>query len=538
MKFRIFSFIAITTLIFSCEQKTTQTEIADIIESRIKDIGNESLVNAYIENDFKPIWVQRGGMKAQGENFVEALEEIEFDGLEKTDYFTKEQSLLVDELRKSEDAAALADLDIELSTSFLTLASDLNIGKVDPSKINIEWKMERKSPTVEYQEVLLSIAQGESVSDVLNELRPENPRYQELRTILEELISNPVKETETQTVLSFEGKIEPGVTHNAIPIIRQKLSMWDSEISRPEEDAKIYSEELVPVVKDFQKRHGLIDDGIIGEDFIEAINYSQSDLITKLKVNLERMRWLPDFTDTEKNKVIVNIPDYRFFYIQGGDTILTSRVVVGKDYRQTPVFQSEMTYLVFSPTWTLPETILWEDAIPSIQKDLGYLAENNMKVLDFDENEVNPKKIDWDKLEDKEDFPYMIRQSPGLENPLGQVKFMFPNDYSIYIHDSPAKSLFSVDERTFSSGCIRMEKPLEFATLLLEEKEGWDEEEISESMNLEEEKNVSLEESQEVWILYLSVWKNGNQPDVRKDIYGMDKKLAEAMNLPVSKYFL
>src|SRR5690606_26322095 len=142
-------------------------------------------------------------------------------------------------------------------------------------------------------------------------------------------------------------------------------------------------------------------------------------LMTKIKVNMERLRWLPDFNDEERNQVIVNIPDFHLYYIKQGDTIFTSKVVVGKDYRQTPVFKSEMTYLVFSPTWTLPETILWEDAIPSIQKDEDYLAENNMKVLDLQEKEVNYKKISWRKLENKEDFPYLIRQAPGSSNPLG-----------------------------------------------------------------------------------------------------------------------
>jgi murein L,D-transpeptidase YcbB/YkuD len=247
----------------------------------------------------------------------------------------------------------------------------------------------------------------------------------------------------------------------------------------------------------------LIDDGVIGEDFFAAINYSHADLMAKIKVNLERLRWLPDFTDNQKDKIIVNIPDYQLFYVQDGDTMFSSRVVVGKAYRQTPVFKAEMGYLVFSPTWTLPQTILWEDVIPSIQKDPSYLKQNNMKVLNFQENEIDYKEVDWESLEDEEDFPYLIRQKPGDENPLGRVKFMFPNNYSIYIHDSPAKHLFSVDERTFSSGCIRMEKAEEFASLLLENAGAWDAEKI-------------LEE----------------------DIYGMDRKLAEALSLPVSEYFL
>src|SRR5690606_7425082 len=152
--------------------------------------------------------------------------------------------------------------------------------------------------------------------------------------------------------------------------------------------------------------------------------------------------------------------------------------------------------------------------------------------------EVNYKKINWRKLENKEDFPYLIRQAPGTSNPLGNVKFMFPNEHYIYIHDSPAQGLFSKDERTFSSGCIRMDKPKEFAALLLEDASDWDEEKIVEAMNLEEEKKVDLPQTQDVWILYLSVWGKEGKIEVREDVYGMDKKLAKALSLPLSEYFL
>src|SRR5690606_24802403 len=263
-----------------------------------------------------------------------------------------------------------------------------------------------------------------------------------------------------------------------------------------------YDQALFEAVKRFQARHGLIDDGVIGADFIKAINYSHQDLLAKVQINMERLRWMPEFDKNENNKVIVNIPDYHLFYIQDEDTVLTSKVVVGKEYRQTPVFRAEMSYLVFSPSWTLPETILWEDAIPAIQKDRGYLAKNNMIVVDYQGNEVNPRRINWRELREAKDFPYAIRQAPGKDNPLGKVKFMFPNDHSIYIHDSPAQYLFSRDDRTFSSGCIRMEKPREFAAILLEGTD-WDEEKLMEAMNQEEEDTVNLEEPQDVWILYL-----------------------------------
>jgi murein L,D-transpeptidase YcbB/YkuD len=490
----------------------------------------------YSENEFHPIWVKMGGLNKKGEQFLEELEEVTYDGLEKENYLSKDQVLLLEKIKESKDLSTHASLDISISRSFLKLASDLNIGRIDPAKLNIEWKMDRKAPNIDFFEVLQGIADGEDLKESLDLLRPKNQKYNDLKALLEREIT--IQRENQERVPNFQGKIQKGDSHQAIPLIRQRLHLTGDLENFKQDGGETYDEELFQAVKRFQSRHGLIDDGIIGEDFFSSINYSHSDLISKLKINLERLRWLPDFTGSDNNQVIVNIPDYNLFYIQDGDTVFTSKVVVGKDYRQTPVFKSEMTYLVFSPTWTLPETILWEDAIPSIREDEEYLEKNHMQVLDFQEEEVDYKKIKWDQLEEEEDFPYLIRQSPGDENPLGRVKFMFPNDYYIYIHDSPAQDLFSQDERTFSSGCIRMDKPEEFAALLLGGVDGWDEEEILEAMDLEEEKKVELGEAQDVWILYLTIWSDEGTVQVREDIYGMDKKLAEALSLPITEDFL
>ena len=539
MKFNfVYPIAAFFILLSSCQSDPTQTEIAQSIKSSFleKTDVDSSLVEVYSENEFHPIWIELGGLNKKGKEFIKELEEVAFDGLEKDNYLSEDQVMLLQKIKESKDLNTHAALDISLSKSFLQLASDLNIGMIDPSTLNIEWKMERKKPTMEFLELLQGIADGEDIEESLGLLRQKNEKYADLKALLEREI-NLQKEKE-ELVSSFEGKIEKGDTHQAIPLIRQKLIVTGDLEHPKQEVGERYDEELFKAVKNFQSRHGLIDDGIIGGDFLFSINYTHSDLISKLKINLERLRWLPDFTGSDHNQVIVNIPDYNLYYVQEGDTIFTSKVVVGKDYRQTPVFKSEMTYLVFSPTWTLPETILWEDAIPSIREDEEYLEKNHMRVLNFEEEEVDYKKIKWDELDEEEDFPYLIRQSPGDENPLGRVKFMFPNDYYIYIHDSPAQNLFSQDERTFSSGCIRMDKPEEFAALLLEGVDGWGEEEILDAMSLEEEKKVNLEEVQEVLILYLTIWSEEGTVQVRNDIYEMDKKLGKALSLPLSDHFL
>lgn len=534
MKLRSLYFIAIVTLIFSCNQNPSQTEISQAIDGLTVTLEDDGLANVYRENDNKPIWVKSGGLNSYGKKLMDELDEIVFDGLDKADYLDAAIYQDIEVIKESENPEIFAQLDIALSNTFVKLAKDLDIGKINPQALDIEWKMERKVADIDHYEILAGIASGDNPAKILDGLRPDNKEYDKLRSQLQELLANDEEEN-SQPVL-FEGKIEKGESHQVIPAIRKKLSFWN-EINSESTD-QTYDEELFKSVIAFQKRHGLIDDGILGADFIEAINYSKQDLITKVKVNLERWRWMPNFINSDKNKVIVNIPDFYLYYLEKDDTLLTSKVVVGREFRQTPVFKSEMTYMVFSPTWTLPETILWEDAIPAIAKNQDYLKSHHMKVINNTGEEENPKKINWGKLKEKTDFPYMIRQSPGKENPLGRVKFMFPNEYSIYIHDSPAQSLFDKDERMFSSGCIRMEKPVEFASLLLDDMKDWDAEKINESMGLEAEENIALNKTQEVWILYVSVWQKGDRLAVREDIYDMDKKLAKAMGLEISKYFL
>ena len=533
---RITYFISILITAFSCQQPS-QKDIGESLEHILKSSEPDSLLTRiYEERNFKPIWVKSGGLKKQAENYFNELNLVAYDGLNKEDYIPDNQHQLLKEIGESSDPKAHAALDIAISQSFLNLASDMNIGKINPSSVNISWRMSRKTPTADYGQALLAMGDGKSLEQCLDELRPQHVHYEKLSTLLEELLSQESSE-ETKPVNAIQGEIERGDHHDAIPLIREKLVRLGDLPENDQASDDEYDDRLYESVRKFQLRHGLIADGVIGSDFIASVNYNNSDLITKIKVNLERLRWLPDFTSGEKARIIVNIPDFQLYYMEGKDTVFKSRVVVGKDYRQTPVFKAEMTYLVFSPTWTLPQTILWEDVIPAIRKDASYLEMNDMKVFDHEEKEVDFEEIPWDKLEGEEDFPYFIRQGPGGINPLGKVKFMFPNEYSIYIHDSPARELFSQDDRTFSSGCIRMENPFEFARILLEGTD-WNGEKIREAMDSGDEKRVDLAEAKDVWLLYLSIWDDEGRVEMRKDIYGMDRELAEALSLPVSEQFL
>ncbi|WP_339904395.1 L,D-transpeptidase family protein [uncultured Cyclobacterium sp.] len=319
-----------------------------------------------------------------------------------------------------------------------------------------------------------------------------------------------------------------------IPTVRKRLQLWKDlkPYSMQPGTENIYDSILYEGVKTFQERNGLFPDGVLGKATVEALNKSPQELIKQVSVNMERLRWLPDTTVQEF--ILVNIANYALDYINKKDTLLHSNAIVGKTYRKTPVFNGAMSYLVFSPTWTVPPTILKNDVIPAVKNNLNYLQSKNMRILDFSGNEIPPSSINWSTV-NADNFKYMVRQDPGPSNALGRVKFMFPNKHNVYIHDSPSRSLFSQEDRALSSGCIRIEKPIELAKLLLSDQKKWTDDLIKEALVGDEERSVSLTRKIPVIILYLTFWTDSRKKEqVRKDIYDRDNELYKLMQKPLN----
>ena len=278
----------------------------------------------------------------------------------------------------------------------------------------------------------------------------------------------------------------------------------------------------------FQEDWGLNTDGVIGKSTLEDLNSQPFKLIGQLKVNMERYRWLP-LQVTEKY-VIVNIANFKLDLIAGSDTLISMRVVVGKDPRKTPVFNEQISYIVFSPSWTVPNTILQDDIIPELLKGPEYLEKKNMKLLRHDGSELVYSEIDWSTIT-KNNFPYTVRQNPGPTNALGRVKFMFPNTYDVYIHDTPSKGSFAREERDISSGCVRVERPFDLAVLLLSDSPEWSPVNIRNAMQQEKEQIVRLKIPVDVVLIYLTAWTDGkDRIQFRKDVYKRDEIVLGALN--------
>jgi murein L,D-transpeptidase YcbB/YkuD len=293
------------------------------------------------------------------------------------------------------------------------------------------------------------------------------------------------------------------------------------------EDPELYDTAIEEAVKRFQKRHRLDIDGKVGPKTVESLNVPVQARIDQIRCSLERIRWI--FRDVPDDFVVADIAGFRLYLFQDREEVWKTRIQVGKPYHATPVFKDKMTYLVLNPTWTVPPGILRKETLPAIRRDPDYLKKKNMSVIRSDGSVVDPSTVDFHAKR----FPYGIRQEPGPNNALGRVKFIFPNPYFVYFHDTPSKSLFDQSARAFSHGCIRTQNPLHLAELLLADQ-GWDRARIDKVIDSGKMTTVTLEEPLTVFLLY---WTAQVRPDgtveFREDIYHRDGRIIKGLNAPI-----
>ncbi|MFW5832163.1 MAG: L,D-transpeptidase family protein, partial [Prolixibacteraceae bacterium] len=421
------------------------------------------------------------------------------------------------------DTEDMMKLDILLSDAFLLLGLQLYYGKVDSEKEGSSWKIKRKEPELQLN---LKLEEALAAGDIANALNMLAPRYRAYWMMKEDLAFFLSLQNESWPAIRSDTTIHPGQSNYLLPRIRERLKKLRYPVS--ENFSANYDEDFEKQLKMFQKNWGLNTDGVIGRGTLLALNTHPTQLINRLKVNMERFRWLP--LQEPQKYIIVNIANFDLALIEGKDTLISMRAIVGKDYRETPVFNAKMTYIVFGPSWTVPPTILKNDVIPELLKGPEYLEQKNMKLLRYNGSEVAYSDIDWSKVS-KNNFPYMVRQNPGAQNALGKVKFMFPNSYNVYIHDTPSRGYFARDDRAMSSGCIRVEKPLELAELLLADVPAWPPDKIQLAMQQTREQTAGIKTPVDVLLLYLTAWTDGSgRVQFRNDIYLRDEPVLNALN--------
>jgi murein L,D-transpeptidase YcbB/YkuD len=419
--------------------------------------------------------------------------------------------------KKGFDPVEAGEQDVWLTYLYLKYASDLADGLSDLAQADKSWQIrpEKFDPTARLEEAL----QNNRIEKSLRELTPEDPQYQGLRKVLAEYRAQAAKGG--WPVVPATAKLKPGQKSPVVAMIAGRLSAsGDYTGAGVAGDDAPYSVELQESVKRFQRRHGLTDDGVVSAATIAEMNVPIEQRISQVALNLERWRWLP--RDLGERHILVNIPEYRLEVWDRNQVPLTMRVVVGKKDTQTPIFADEMTYLVFSPYWNVPTDIAQGETLPEVLKDPGFLERSNMEVVDTSGTPIDPSSIDL-----ADPSKYRFRQRPGAHNSLGLVKFMFPNQFNVYLHDTPADSLFARASRSFSHGCVRLENPTALAEYVLRHQPEWTREKIQEAMNAAEERTVKLRAAIPV---YLGYWTARVSADgvlqFRRDVYGIDGRLS------------
>lgn len=500
----------------------------------------EDMRKFYRDRDYLEVWLFNHRLSSSGKEFLTQVKTISYEGLQSEDYHWEEFQLFISheneelEIIKKLSKEELARFELLMTQAFFNLSKDLEYGKVDPRKLDANWKFEEKKGEFVYSELLKEVAEGTPVARVLEKLNPENQLYVYGRESIRELYSLKEKDTLDWSEVTLSTALKVGESHPKVPKLRERLIFWGFLSPYTVDNPLTFDVKMEEGLKNFQAAQGMESDGVIGPLLVAQLNKSPQDLIDLAAANMERLRWLPRI-NWDQEMVLVNVANYQLDYLNNTDTLFSTKVIVGKDYSESPSFTAPMSYIVFSPYWNVPASITKDEIIPAIKKDRSYLAQKNMELVDSSGDLINSNSVKWDQVEGEE-FPYRIRQKPGGSNSLGLVKFMFPNPYNIYIHDTPNRNLFAKESRALSHGCIRIQHPDQFAKILLEDSE-WTEEKIHAAMNMENEQTVNLQKSIPVVILYLTFWSGENgKINYRPDIYGRDEVLIRALKSKKSSF--
>ena len=468
-------------------------------------------------------WIENGGARPQMDALIGAIHAAAREGLDPELY----SASLLDERKKEASKGFLSKkgfdpreavaMDVWLTYLYMKYASDLADGVSDLAHADPAWKI--KPETFDPLSGLERALRDNRVAESLMELTPTDRDYQTLRKAL----------ADYRTLAARGGwptvppmlKLKPGQRSAQVTTLAKRLAASADFKGTPAADGQpmTYDAELQDAVKRFQRRHGLPDDGAVGPALASELNVPLDARIRQIELNMERWRWLP--RDLGDRHILVNIPDMRLDVRERGNVPLTMRVVVGKQDTPTPIFNDEMTYIVFAPYWNVPPDIAEKETLPEVLKDPDFLTRTNMEVVDDRGQTVDAAGIDLGTP-----GKYRFRQRPGGANSLGLVKFMFPNQFNVYLHDTPADSLFARASRSFSHGCVRVEEPQKLAAYVLRDQPDWTSERIDAAMHGTDERAVKLKEHIPVYIGYWTARvSDDGLVQFRKDVYGIDGRL-------------
>jgi len=512
-------------------------------ELKVRAERAKPIIEFYKERNFRPLWVGEYGLNVRAERLLAQMATAELDGLRREEYQPRsldgfDATSVNPEARPDE----LAAVELELTRAALRYARDISSGQVVPSMISRA--IDVQPEVIKTTAVLAALATTIRPGHYLKKLAPQTDSYRRLKQALAKY--RELERNGGWTLVPRISNLKPGGTNRAVVRLRQRLTEeglyqpspadnaspvgenadGGGDKAKPASGARFtYDKALVEAVKKFQDRHGLGVDGVVGGRTIAALNVSVTKRVNQLIVNLERRRWLPD--DLGKTHVLVNLPAFQVRMFDEGKIIFKSRVIVGKRSHQTPEFSNRIRVVAFNPYWNVPRSIAIEEMLPQLLVNPDALSEN-FEVFGRRGRIGNSYDVDWEEAADN-GFPISIRQKPGSGNALGNVKFLFPNRHNVYLHDTPTRSLFSRTVRMFSHGCVRVQKPREFAKIIMS-REGWRASSVIKALNAGKNRHVKLEHEIPVHLTYRTAWFDENNVlHFQDDIYGRDQRMQVAL---------
>jgi murein L,D-transpeptidase YcbB/YkuD len=498
----------------------------------------------YKEREYRLGWFRNHELVPQAKTMLGVINKAADEGLDPKDYKVKDFDKLFAELESAQSDSTKRntlekEIDVALSGTYFNWASDFYRGLVSPQEVkNIDWRVKRNK--IKLHKALMTILKERESTYPYYEFEPLHPEYNALKKALADY--RALQRNGGWPTIPAGTMLKPGSASPAVTALRQRLLGGKPEpettpvqpVANTETTATstiptpVYEGELVDAVKAFQEQNGLKPDGVVGGETLRLLNVPVADRIDQIMLNMERWRWIPK--RFEPDYLLVNIPDYKLHVIEDNKEVFTMKVIVGKALNATPVFSDKLEYVVLSPYWNVPMSIIQKELAPKLVNDPNYLEHLDMEVVKgygAKAVPVDPGSIDWSNVDEKT-FKYTVRRRPGPQNDLGDVKFIFPNSDDIYLHDTPHDELFNQTKRGFSHGCVRVEEPIKLAEYLLRNKPGWSRETILDTIQARKEKYVTLNEKLPVYLVYFTSWvDDAGNVHFRDDIYGHDKALAK-----------
>jgi murein L,D-transpeptidase YcbB/YkuD len=519
-------FLLIISILISCKKespkipvKTVSTPAIILTDERkvqidtatINAFKSETLKQFYHSSENKTVW---GNLKKR--TFVlSLLKKSDELGLNPDDYKSSTLEKFEKRISSLKDSE-LATYDILLTYNFELYLTHLYKGKLDPKKLYSNWDLEEK--TFDVNNVLVKAFNSNKLDSISEYCQSKTEPYRQLLAALK-IINTFPDDSDIDSIPSPDKvKITLNDTSSSLINIKKRLLFWKDMTGKSDSLTKKYDQKTFDAVKKFQERHGLAADGVIGAGTISALNFSKEKRKEQIIANLERWRWYNN--ELSDSYFIINIPDYSLNVVENQDTTLVRNVVVGTSKRRTPIITSKLRSVVFNPTWTVPPTILKEDVVPAMKRNRNYLAKKNITIYDSAGRVVDPKA--WNE---KNPGKYRYVQSPGYNNSLGLMKIMFPNHHSVYLHDTNHRNYFERNNRSLSSGCVRIENPLELAEHILDDSENYSKDKIDTIIASKKTTYIKITKKYALYQWYWTAWSKKNQLIFRADIYNLDSDL-------------